>query len=157
MELALELKPVSLIGFGDGTQGASFTGVNPATGMPLEPKFFSATAEDLERAAVLAQSAFPIYSNLSGKQKGAFLRSIAASIEAAAPAIIQRAHLETALPEARLTGELERTCGQLRLFAQVVEEGSWVDARIDNADPERKPLPKPSIRSMHRPLGPVAA
>jgi alpha-ketoglutaric semialdehyde dehydrogenase len=156
MELALELKPVSLIGFGDGAEGSSFTGVNPATGAPLEPKFFSASAEDLERAAALAQSAFPIYSNLSGKEKGAFLRSIAASIEAAAPAIIQRAHLETALPEARLTGEVGRTCGQLRLFAQVVEEGSWVDARIDNADPERKPLPKPSIRSMHKPLGPVA-
>ena len=156
MELALELKPVSLIGFGDGRQGSSFTGVNPATGAPLEPKFFSATAEDLERAAGLAQSAFPIYSNLSGKQKGAFLRSIAASIEAAGPAIIQRAHLETALPEANLTAELRRTCGQLRLFAQVVEEGSWVDARIDNADPERKPLPRPSIRSMHKPLGPVA-
>jgi alpha-ketoglutaric semialdehyde dehydrogenase len=156
MELALELKPVSLIGFGDGAEGSSFTGVNPATGAPLEPKFFSASAEDLERAAALAQSAFPIYSNLSGKEKGAFLRSIAASIEAAAPAIIQRAHLETALPEARLTGEVGRTCGQLRFFAQVVEEGSWVDARIDNADPERKPLPKPSIRSMHKPLGPVA-
>ena len=106
MELALELKPVSLIGFGDGTQGTSFTGMNPATGTPLEPKFFSATAEDLQRAAGLAQSAFPIYSNLSGKEKGAFLRSVAASIEAAAPAIIQRAHLETALPEARLTGEV---------------------------------------------------
>jgi NADP-dependent aldehyde dehydrogenase len=67
------LKPVSLIGFGDGTQGASFTAVNPATGTALEPKFFSASAEDLERAAGLAQSAFPIYSNLSGKQKGACL------------------------------------------------------------------------------------
>ena len=60
------------------------------------------------------------------------------------------------MPEARLTGEVGRTCGQLRLFAEVVEEGSWVDARIDNADPDRKPLPKPSIRSMHKPLGPVA-
>src|ERR1700741_1654923 len=108
MELALELKPVSLIGFGDGTQGASFAGVNPATGMPLEPRFFSATAEDLERDAVLAQSAVPIYSTLSGKQKGAFRRSIAASIEAAAPAIVQRSLLETALSEGRLTGELER-------------------------------------------------
>jgi 2,5-dioxopentanoate dehydrogenase len=156
MELALELKPVSLVGFGDGAEGTSFTGVNPATGSALEPKFFSATAEDLERAATLAQSAFPIYSNLSGKEKGAFLRTIAASIEAVAPAIIQRAHLETAIPEARLTGEMGRTCGQLRFFAQFVEEGSWVDARIDNADAERKPLPKPSIRSMHKPLGPVA-
>src|SRR6202453_4503677 len=156
MELALELKPVSLIGFGDGAEAAAFTAMNPATGSPLEPKFFAASAEDLEQAAALAQGAFPIYSKLSGKKKGAFLRQIAAAIEAAAPAIVKRANLETGLSEARLTGEVGRTCGQLRLFAEVVEEGSWVDARIDNADPDRKPLPKPSIRSMHRPLGPVA-
>src|SRR6202161_2193045 len=156
MELALELSPVSLIGFGDGALAAAFTGVNPTTGSPLEPEFFSASAEDLERAAALAQTAFPIYSKLSGKDKGAFLRRIAAAIEAAAPAIIQRANLETALPEDRLEGEVGRTCNQLRLFAEVVEEGSWVDARIDNADPNREPLPKPSIRSMHKPLGPVA-
>jgi len=131
VELALELKPVSLIGFRDGTEGASFTGMNPATGQPLEPKFFSARPEDLRRAAALARRAFPIYSNLSGKDKGAFLRRIAAAIEASAPAIIQRAHLETALPEARLQSELARTCNQLCLFAEVVEEGSWVDARID--------------------------
>ena len=156
MELALELKPVSLIGFGDGAEAAAFSGMNPATGSPLEPKFFAASVEDLERAAALAHSAFPIYGKLSGKDKGAFLRHIAAGIEAAAPAIVKRANLETALPEARLTGEVGRTCGQLRLFARVVEEGSWVDARIDNADPDREPLPKPSIRSMHKPLGPVA-
>jgi 2,5-dioxopentanoate dehydrogenase len=156
MELALELKPVSLIGFGDGSKGASFSGMNPATGEPLEPKFFAASAEDLERAAALAQTAFPVYSNLSGKDKGAFLRRIAAAIEAAAAAIVERANLETALPEARLQGEVARTCNQLRLFAEVVEEGSWVDARVDSADPNRKPLPKPSIRSMHKPLGPVA-
>ncbi len=156
MELALELKPVSLIGFGNGAEAAAFTGMNPATGLPLEPTFFAASAADLERAAALAQEAFPIYSKLSGRKKGAFLRQIAAAIEAAAPAIIKRANLETALSEARLTGEVGRTCGQLRLFAEVVEEGSWVDARIDNADPNCKPLPKPSIRSMHKPLGPVA-
>jgi 2,5-dioxopentanoate dehydrogenase len=156
MELALDLKPVSLIGFSDGAEGASFSGVNPATGQPLEPKFFSAKAEDLERAAALAQSAFPVYSNLSGKEKGAFLRRIASAIEAAGAAIVQRANQETALPEARLQGELARTCNQLRLFAEVVEEGSWVDARVDSADANRKPLPKPSVRSMHKPLGPVA-
>jgi 2,5-dioxopentanoate dehydrogenase len=156
MELALDLKPVSIIGFADGAEGPSFTGINPATGASLEPEFFSATAQDLNQAAALAQAAFPIYSNLSGKAKGAFLRQIAASIEAAAPAIVQRARLETALPEARLQGEVGRTCGQLRLFAQVVEEGSWLDARLDTADPDRKPLPKPAIRSMHKPLGPVA-
>jgi NADP-dependent aldehyde dehydrogenase len=156
MELALELKPVSLIGFGDGAEAVAFAGVNPATGSPLEPQFFSASADDLERAASLAQAAVPVYSNLSGKAKGVFLRQIAAAIETAAPAIIKRANLETALPEPRLQGELGRTCNQLRMFAELVEEGSWLDARIDNADPNRKPLPKPSIRSMHKALGPVA-
>ena len=152
----LQMNPVSVIGFGDGARTTAFSGMNPATGLPLEPAFYSASMEDLHRAAALAQAAFPIYSKLSGKQKGSFLRSIAGALEAAAPAIVSRAQLETALPEARLQGEVGRTCGQLRLFAEVVEEGSWVDARIDTAKPERKPLPRPSIRSMHTPLGPVA-
>src|SRR5271154_5788239 len=156
MDLALELKPVSLIGFGDGAEAAAFTAMNPATGLPLEPKFFAASAEDLERAAALAQSVFPIYSKLSGKKKGAFLRQIAAAIEASAPAIVKRANLETALPEARLAGEVGRTCGQLRFSAEGVEDGLWVDEPIDTAAPTRKPLLKPSIQSMQTPLGPVA-
>ena len=68
---------------------------------------------------------------------------------------MERAHLETALPRPRLTGEVARTSNQLRLFADVAAEGSWVMARIDTADPQRTP-PKPDIRSMLRPLGPVA-
>ena len=63
---------------------------------------------------------------------------------------------ESALPEGRVRGELGRTCLQFRFFAGIVEEGSWVDARIDTADPERKPLPRQDLRSMQRPLGPVA-
>ena len=129
--------------------------MNPATGSPLEPKFFSATAEDLERAAALAQNAFPLYSNFRARKKAHFCA------KSRPPSRQPRPQLSSGptwkqLPEARLTGEVGRTCGQLRLFAEVVEEGSWVDARIDNADPNRKPLPKPSIRSMHKPLGPVA-
>jgi NADP-dependent aldehyde dehydrogenase len=69
--------------------------------------------------------------------------------------LIARAELETALPTTRLQVEVARTCGQLRLFAEVVESGSWVMARIDRADPDRKPTAKPDIRSMLRPLGPV--
>ena len=64
--------------------------------------------------------------------------------------------LESALPKPRLIGETARTCGQLRLFAEVVEEGSWVSARIDRPDADRKPVPKPDLRSMLHPLGPVA-
>lgn len=62
---------------------------------------------------------------------------------------------ETGLPELRVRGETGRTCGQLRMFAQLVEDGNWVDARIDRAQPDRKPLPKPDLRSMLRPVGPA--
>lgn len=135
--------------------GASFHGVNPATGEPLATEYFSAAAEDVERAAQLADAAFSSYSTLSNVDRAKFLRSIADALQAASASIVERAHLETALPNARLEGEVMRTAGQLRLFADTVEEGSWVNARIDTALPERKPLPRPDIRSMLRPLGPV--
>ncbi len=137
-------------------RGGEFSGVNPATGLALEPRYRSASTADLERAATLAARDFPRYAGISGGTRGAFLRHIASGLEAAAPQIIQRAHLETALPEGRLQGELARTANQLRLFAQVAEEGSWVDARLDSPDPNRKPVPKPALRSMLRPIGPVA-
>ncbi|MGH9560310.1 MAG: aldehyde dehydrogenase family protein, partial [Terracidiphilus sp.] len=136
--------------------GAAFHGFNPATGETLEPAYRSASMEDLNLAAELAEEAFAIYSRLPGREKTRFLRSIADGIEAIVPELVERSHRETALPEARLKGESARTINQLRLFAQVVEEGSWVNARIDPAQPDRKPLPRSDIRSMMRPLGPVA-
>ena len=146
----------SLIGFREGG-GASevFYAANPATGEQLQPGFASATTEDVELAVRLAVEAFEVYQRVPGRERGAFLRRIAETIESIAGEVIERAALETALPQARLQGETARTCAQLRLFAQVVEEGSWVQARIDRAAPERKPLPKPDIRSMLRPLGPI--
>src|SRR5205807_1833125 len=88
--------------------------------------------------------------------KAELLRQIAADIEALGNDLIECTALETALSQDRLRGELARTSNQLRLFASVAEEGSWVGARIDRADPGRKPAPKPDLRSMLRPLGPVA-
>ena len=129
--------------------------MNPATGERLQPEFISAMAEEVDLAARLAAEAFEVYQRVSGRERGAFLRALAAKIESIAGDVIERAALETALPQARLQGEIARTCAQFRLFAQVAEEGSWVQARIDRADPDRKPAPKPDIRSMLRPLGPV--
>ena len=134
----------------------SFHGVNPVTGQKLDPAFTSATPDEIEAAAKLAHVAFASYSRVSGRQRGAFLRRIAANLESIAGEVVERAEQETALPKARLQGEMARTCGQLRLFAEVIEEGSWTMARIDRPDPNRKPQPKPDIRSMLRPLGPVA-
>jgi NADP-dependent aldehyde dehydrogenase len=147
----------SLIGFGEGAAASDdFYAINPVTEERLEPGYASASPADVASAAQLASVAFTTYGRTSGRQRGEFLRRIAANLEATADALVERAHLETALPKARLQGEAARTCGQLRLFAEVVEEGSWVGARIDRAEPERKPLPKPDIRSLLRPLGQVA-
>src|SRR5450755_3214877 len=146
----------SLIGFREGRGGDEpMYATNPATGQRLQPGFLPATREEVDLAAELSAKAFDVYQRVSGHDRGAFLRAIAAKIESAAGEIIERAALETALPQARLQGETARTCAQLRLFAQVAEEGSWVQARIDRADPERKPAPKPDVRSMLRPIGPV--
>jgi alpha-ketoglutaric semialdehyde dehydrogenase len=146
----------SLIGFLEGNgSGEPLYASNPTTGQHLEPGFIPATPEEVDLAVRLAAKAFDSYSRTSGRARAAFLRTIATKIESVAAEIIARAGQETALPQARLQGETARTCGQLRLFAQVADEGSWVAARIDRADPDRKPAPRPDIRSMLRPLGPV--
>ena len=136
--------------------GAAFHGVDPTTGARLDPEYRGASVEDLSFAADLAEEAFATYSKRTGREKARLLRQIAAGIEAIVPELVERANRETALPEARLKGEAARTINQLRLFAQVVEDGSWVNARIDPAQPDRKPLPRSDIRSIMRPLGPVA-
>jgi alpha-ketoglutaric semialdehyde dehydrogenase len=138
-----------------GTDG-EFSALDPASGTRLDPIFHSVSMEDVDLAGNLADEAFATYSRLSGREKGRFLRSIAAGIESIAAELVERAHRETALPEKRLQGELARTVNQLRLFAQVVEEGSWTMARIDPAEPQRTPMPRSDIRSVLRPLGPVA-
>jgi NADP-dependent aldehyde dehydrogenase len=151
------MKGVSLVAGGTGDVGGrGFQGVNPVSGEKLEPVFYSASPEDLEQAALAAEAAFAVYKHASGASRAALLRRIADGLAAAGEEIVARANLETGLPLARLNGELARTTGQLRMFAEAVEEGSWVDARIDEALPERKPLPRADIRSMLRPLGPVA-
>ena len=136
--------------------GAGFRGFEPATGAQLDPVYSSASAADVELAADLAEAAFAVDGKLPGREKGPFLRHIATGIEAIAAELVERAHRETALPKARLQGEAARTVNQLRLFAEVVEEGSWTMARIDPAQAVRKPLPRADIRSVLRPLGPVA-
>jgi alpha-ketoglutaric semialdehyde dehydrogenase len=146
----------SLIGFHDGKgSGEPLYATDPTTGQHLQPGFIAATPEEVDLAVRLASEAFLSFSRTSGRDRAAFLRAIATKIESIVGEIVERAGRETALPQARLQGETARTCGQLRLFAQVAEEGSWVEARIDHAEPDRKPAPRPDIRSMLRPLGPV--
>jgi NADP-dependent aldehyde dehydrogenase len=130
--------------------------INPATGEKLEPVYLAARPEEVTRAIQLAAQAFPRFAALTGKERGAFLRAVADEIDGVVDDVAERGPLETGLPEGRMRGETARTTGQLRLFASLIEEGSWVDARIERAQPEREPAPKPDLRSMKRPLGPVA-
>lgn len=134
----------------------SFQGINPVDEGKLTVDFKNATAAELEEAVQLAEQAFLPYSKTSSEDRARFLDQIAAEILGLGDELLERCHQETALPLGRLTGERGRTMGQLKLFAQVLREGSWVDARIDLAMPDRKPFPRADIRHMLRPLGPVA-
>ncbi|MFZ0392592.1 MAG: aldehyde dehydrogenase family protein, partial [Terracidiphilus sp.] len=151
----MELMGVSLLGPTRGaTGGATFRAVNPQTGDTLDLVYHSASREDVDAVTQLSADAFASYSRASGKAKGAFLRRSADALDRHKDEIAQRAHLETALPMPRLIGEIGRTTGQLRLFAALVEEGSWVQARIDPAIADRQPQARVDLRSMLRPLGP---
>jgi len=117
--------------------------------------FADATSHQIDQALREAQVAFLSYKNFNGQKKAAFLRAAADEIEALGQELVTTAMNETALPEARIIGERGRTTGHLRMFAALVEEGSWVDARIDTALPDRTPLPKPDIRKYSVAIGPV--
>ncbi|MBI1754148.1 MAG: aldehyde dehydrogenase (NADP(+)) [Acidobacteria bacterium] len=147
----------SLIGPAPGHPGgATFHAQNPATGARLDPPFHSASGAEVDRAVELAEAAAPAMEAAPREARSALLCRIAAGLEEAAGELVPRVMAETALPEPRVRGELARTCGQLRLFADVAAEGSWVEARLDSGHPGRTPLPKPDLRSMLQPLGPVA-
>ena len=136
-------------------QAGTFHAVNPLNGEQLDPPFREANQTDVDHALTKAEQAFAHYRQVQPEAKAAFLRNIAAEIEALGETLLERASAETGLGLERLRGERGRTVGQLRMFADLLEEGSWVDATIDRAQPDRKPLPKPDLRRMLIPLGPV--
>ncbi len=122
----------------------------------LPGDFSVATGQEIDEAISKATAAFEIFKQTSFAQRAEFLDSIADEIMQLGDVLIQRAHLETGLPEARITNERGRTVGQLKLFASLLREGSYVEAIIDTALPERKPLPRSDLRRMMLPIGPVA-
>lgn len=145
-----------LIGAEARQSDTRFTSVDPATGETLQPDFSSAGADAVDAACALAEAAFPVYAATDPERRGAFLDSVAQAILDIGDELIVRAMRESGLPRARLEGERARTVGQLRLFASVVRQGDWLDATIDPALPDRQPLPRPDLRRMNVPLGPVA-
>ena len=139
-----------------GFARALIRGRNPATGEVLEGEFFEASVADIDAAARAADRAFDAYAALSAARRAEFLRAIAQQIAALGDRLLERASAETALPLPRLESERARTVSQALLFAEYIEEGSWVGARIDRAVPDRKPQPRPDLRRMLVPIGPVA-
>lgn len=120
------------------------------------PAFTSATGEQLDLAVQRAVEAFADYGASAREQRAQFLEAIAAELESRRESLVAVAHRESGLPTARLEGELGRTCGQLRMFAQLVQDGEYLERRKTPALPDREPIPRPDLRLMMRPLGPVA-
>jgi NADP-dependent aldehyde dehydrogenase len=141
----------TLSSIGDQT----YTAFSPTSAEPIGARFHVATPEEVDRAVRLADSAFGAYRALPRERRAAFLDAIADEITALGDELLEQAHVETALPLPRLVGERARTTGQLKAFAELIREGSWVQARINVAMPDRKPLPRVDLRRMLIPLGPV--
>jgi NADP-dependent aldehyde dehydrogenase len=153
----MQLTGANFIGARESRKGPGrFRGQDPVKGSALDPEFAEATTAEVDAAAHAAEGAFDAFAATTPEARAAFLRAIAEQFLALGPTLLERAEAETAFSLSRLEGERGRTVSQLRLFAEVVAEGSWVEARIDRALPDRKPAPRPDIRRMLVPLGPVA-
>lgn len=128
---------------------------NPLLNKENDPVFTEASDVEIQRAVALASEAFQTFRNCSGRQKATFLNAIADEILALDDELIKTYCAETGLLEGRAKGERGRTVFQLRTFADLVADGSWVGAVIDTANPSREPIPKPDLRKINIPLGPV--
>ena len=118
--------------------------------------FAVGTVDLVGRACEAAEEAFWSFGYSSRDKRAEFLHRIADEIDALGDEITEIGSQETGLPEARLTGERGRTVGQLRLFAEHILKGDYLDRRHDTAMPDRKPLPRPDLKLVQRPIGPVA-
>lgn len=152
----MEISGKNLLGFDSSSEGEKvFQAINPSNGELLPQTYFEATLSEVNIAATLAEKAFEVYRKKAGVEKAQFLEAIAEELLKIETELVDICALETGLPKPRLVGELGRTTNQLKLFASLLRNGSWVDARIDSADADRKPIPKPDTRQMQIALGPV--
>ena len=134
---------------------STFNAVDPSSGQSLPGQFHEATRDEIDIALEAAAAAFAEYRASSPERIAKFLDSAATALQTIGDALVARAHAETGLPFSRLENERTRMLGGVRIFAEIAREGSWVSARIDRPNPDRKPAPKPDLRSMLMPVGPV--
>jgi acyl-CoA reductase-like NAD-dependent aldehyde dehydrogenase len=145
-----------IIGFDEAGSGEEiFYSYDPVKQANNEYQFYKATPDQVNLAVAKAAAAFQVYRKKSGAERADFLSAIAQELLNTGDHLVTVCCNETGLPTARIEGERMRTVGQLEMFAALLREGSWVDARIDLAIPERTPVPKPDLRFMHIPIGPV--
>lgn len=135
--------------------GASLRAWDPAAGKLLETEFFAVDNHQIDAACRAAEAAFDTFRSISDEQRAVFLETVGEQIVALGDTLVERVMAETGLPRARVEGERGRTVGQLKLFANLLREGSWNDVRIDAALPDRAP-PRPDLRLRMIGLGPVA-
>ncbi len=117
--------------------------------------FAQASATDVDQAAIAARMAFRPYSKKTRAERAKFLRTIADEMDKLGAEITEIGSKETGLPAARLEGERGRTTGQLKMFADLIENTTFLDIRKDEALPDRAPIPRPDLRLMHKAIGPV--
>lgn len=142
-----------IIGYSYSREGNdTFQAYDPVRQEAIPETYTNATENELNKAIGLAASAFKTYRRASGRERAKFLHTIADTIDALGEQLTTAAGRETGLPDGRLNGERGRTVNQLRLFARLLEDGSWVNARIDTADTERQ---QPDLRQFQVPLGVV--
>ena len=145
-----------IIGFNNSSAGSeTFYSYSPAMQTNNEFSFVKVTADEVNHAVEKSADAFQVYRKKSGIEKADFLNAIADELLNAGDELVTVCCSESGLPTARIEGERMRTVNQLKMFASLLKEGSWVNARIDTAMPERTPIPKPDIRFMHIAIGPV--
>ncbi|MCH2223241.1 MAG: aldehyde dehydrogenase (NADP(+)) [Crocinitomicaceae bacterium] len=132
-----------------------FTTLNPKLNIKNSVHFTEASDDEINEAVKIADIAFDEFKGKSNLERAKFLNAIADEILALDSELIDVYMSETGLPEGRAIGERGRTIGQLRNFAALLEEGSWVDARIDTAIPDREPIPKADLRKMNVAIGPI--
>lgn len=143
-------------GASDQPSGHTFDAINPANGATLAPPFHEATSAEVDLAVTRAVFAFDAFRSLSPESRAAFLEAIIEETLALGDAFLERCSAETGHPLARCAQERDRVVKHTRQFADLLREGSWVDARIDHGDRDRKPFPKPDVRSLLQAIGPVA-
>jgi alpha-ketoglutaric semialdehyde dehydrogenase len=152
----MNLTGKQIIGFQTKAAGhRNFQGIQASSGETLPQVYVEATDEEANEALAKASAAFKVYRNLSDAQRASFLNTIADEILAIGDLLIHTACIESGLPEARITGERGRTIGQIQAFANFISNPAWKREIVDEAMPERQPLPKPRLVQQQIPLGPT--